>query len=252
MSFDCFIGIDYSGASTPENRLPGLQVCVTHKGRMPHLVKPSSGLNWTRREIADWLLTQIRDDKRFIVGIDYNFSFPKSYFHRYKLENWDQFLTDFSKHWPTHKQGVTVEEFRAGNQRTGAPTKFRLTEKWTSSAKSVFRFDVQGQVAKSAHAGIPWLQYIRERADNKVHFWPFDGFTIEEGKSVIAETYPSIFRNRYERAGRTVDEQDAYSIAVWLEERDRKDKLCYYLNLNTLTSKEKKRAKLEGWILGVC
>jgi hypothetical protein len=33
----------------------------------------------------------------------------------------------------------------------------RLTEERAGSAKSVFHFDVQGSVAKSTHAGIPWL-----------------------------------------------------------------------------------------------
>jgi hypothetical protein len=31
------------------------------------------------------------------------------------------------------------------------------------SAKSVFNFDVQGSVAKSTRAGIPWLRFIRQR-----------------------------------------------------------------------------------------
>jgi len=39
----------------------------------------------------------------------------------------------------------------------------RLTEH-RAGAKSVFHFDVQGSVAKSTHAGLPWLRYIRSRA----------------------------------------------------------------------------------------
>jgi hypothetical protein len=35
----------------------------------------------------------------------------------------------------------------------------RLTEERAGSAKSVFHFDVQGLVAKSTHAGIPWLRF---------------------------------------------------------------------------------------------
>ena len=30
---------------------------------------------------------------------------------------------------------------------------------------------------------------------NRVHFWPFDGCDVLDEKSVIAEVYPSIFRN---------------------------------------------------------
>jgi hypothetical protein len=47
----------------------------------------------------------------------------------------------------------------------------RLTEERAGGAKSVFHFDVQGSVAKSTHAGIPWLRFIRERLGD---FWPFD------------------------------------------------------------------------------
>ena len=51
---------------------------------------------------------------------------------------------------------------------------------------------------------------IRER----VHFWPFDGFEVPEGKSVIAEVYPSLWRRRYARDDRTTDEQDAYATSL--------------------------------------
>ncbi|MFY9830709.1 MAG: hypothetical protein WAK69_19305, partial [Rhodoplanes sp.] len=50
----------------------------------------------------------------------------------------------------------------------------RLTEECTGRAKSVFQFDVQGSVAKSTHAGIPWLRCIRQQFGSRVHFWPRD------------------------------------------------------------------------------
>ena len=49
----------------------------------------------------------------------------------------------------------------------------RLTEERAGGAKSVFHFNVQGSVAKSTHAGIPWLRFIRQRLGDCVHFWPF-------------------------------------------------------------------------------
>jgi hypothetical protein len=54
----------------------------------------------------------------------------------------------------------------------------RLTEERSGSAKSVFHFDVQGSVAKSTHAGIPWLRFIRQPLGKRVHFWPFDGWDV--------------------------------------------------------------------------
>jgi hypothetical protein len=69
--------------------------------------------------------------------------------------------------------------------RIGDSSWFRLTELWTATAKSVFLFDVRGSVAKSTHAGIPWLRYIRRNAKGNVHFWPFDGWAIPPGKSIL-------------------------------------------------------------------
>jgi len=60
--------------------------------------------------------------------------------------------------------------------RTGSTSELRLYEQWTSSAKSVLRFDMQGSVAKSTHAGIPWLRFLRQRLGDKLFFWPFDGW----------------------------------------------------------------------------
>ena len=107
--------------------------------------------------MTEWLIEQAESGKPFVAGLDFSFSLPLSYFQRYGLADWDVFLEDFVKHWPTDQDDATVEQFRHGNLRTGTTDEFRITERWTSSAKSNFQFDVQGQVAKSTHAGIPWL-----------------------------------------------------------------------------------------------
>jgi hypothetical protein len=174
------------------------------------------------------------------------------YMDHYRITNWDQFLEDFQQHWPTDQDDSTVESWRQGNQRTGKPTEFRLAETWTTSAKSVFQFDVNGQVAKSSHAGIPWLRFIRRNADpaNRPHFWPFDGFDIPPNKSVIVEIFPSIFRKRYPRRYRTPDKHDAMCAAQWLKDMDTRGGLSTYFN-PPLTAKERAIAMLEGWILGV-
>jgi hypothetical protein len=125
-----------------------------------------------------------------------------------------------------------------------------LCEQWTSSAKSVFQFDVQGSVAKSTHAGIPWLRFLRRQMGGKLFFWPFDGWQPPNGVSVIAEIYPSIFRNRYPKNGRTPDERDAHAVARWLEESARRGILGRYFD-PPLTPAERRIAALEGWILGI-
>ncbi len=126
----------------------------------------------------------------------------------------------------------------------------RLTEERADGAKSVFHFDVQGQVAKSTHAGIPWLRFIRRELGDRVHFWPFDGWNVPVGRSAIAEVYPALWSRSFAREGRTGDQHDAYSIAARLSRADRDGSLAVFLN-PSLTKPERATAQVEGWILGV-
>lgn len=114
----------------------------------------------------------------------------------------------------------------------------------------MFRFDFQGSVAKSTHAGIPWLWFLRKEAGDRIFIWPFDGWRPPDGKSVIVEVYPSIFRHRYRRRGRTLDEHDAYCVARWLEETSSRGALDRYFD-PPLSPSERRLARLEGWILGL-
>lgn len=263
MSFEQFIGIDYSGAEAPDTGLRGLQVFAARVGQIPEEISNAEGYkrrNWCRRAVAHWLVERLRSGERLIIGIDHGFSFPETYFQRYGLKSWEAFLVDFHRYWPTDEKDCMIDFIREGvwwinqthpnGERTGKATELRLSELWTSSATSVFRMDGQGAVGKSTHAGLPWLQFLRERCGHQLHFWPFDGWQAPEGKSLIAETYPSIFRRRYPKEYRTPDQQDAYSIARWLEETVRRGALERYLN-PPLTIPERKIAGLEGWILGV-
>ena len=182
--------------------------------------------------------------------MDHGFSFPIAYFRRYQLKTWDDFLRDFAEHWPTDREEVTVESLRATSKRVGTNSELRLTERWTSSAKSVFQFDVNGSVAKSTHAGVPLLLQLRKKFKQRLHCWPFDGWKIGPGKHVIAEIYPSLFRNRYPREERTVDQQDAYSVSRWLSEMDQRGSLETFFH-PPLDAKQTIQAEKEGWILGV-
>ena len=252
MTFDTHIGIDYSGAGTVDTRLPGLRVFVAARGSPPERRTPEklNVVNWTRREIHGFCADAILGGQPVIIGIDHAFGFPICYSRRHHILNWDAFLDHLVHHWPTTTD--TIKSCRARNPPGGDPTELRLCEKWTSGAKSVFRFDCNGSVAHSTRAGISWLHQLRHcpATRDRLHWWPFDGFNVPEGKSVVAEVYPSLFRNRYPRDGRTSDEQDAYATARWLAEMDRRRLLPLYFR-PPLSNHESDAAKLEGWILGV-
>ena len=105
-------------------------------------------------------------------------------------------------------------------------------------------------MAKSTHAGIPWLRFIRQRLGERVHFWPFDGWEIPAGRSAVVEVYPALWSRGFAREGRSGDQHDAYSITRWLYRADQDDSLGAFLEPE-LTSPERAVAQIEGWILGV-
>jgi hypothetical protein len=256
VAFDLHVGVNYSGAGTPTSRSAQLQVYAVAGGRGPGpMTTPAAPegqrWNWNRREIAEWLIDLAESGTRFIAGIDHAFSVPIAYFERYRLKDWDRFLDDFRTHWPTDEPHNYVDFVRERNPpRTGTDDEFRLVEMRTHSARSVFRFEGHGCVAKSMHAGLPWLRKIRREVADRVHFWPFDGWDIPEDRSVLAEVDPSTVRNRYPKEDRTVHQHDAYAVASWLFEADRKGLLDGYAH-PPLTVEVRRVADLEGWILGV-
>jgi hypothetical protein len=257
-AFSRYIGIDYSGAETPESSLKGLRVyCAVGESEAKEVAPPPSARKyWTRRGIAHWLAERLAEDVPTIVGIDHGFSFPLRYFEVHRLPpDWPTFLEDFQRHWPTDAEHTYVDFVRdglAGNgaARSGNARWKRLTEERAGSAKSVFHFDVQGQVAKSTHAGIPWLLYLRRQSNGQVHFWPFDGWQIPAGKSAAVEVYPALWKHAYPVDGRTTDQHDAFTVAAWLSEADRSGRLSRSLEPN-LTPQQRTLAGVEGWILGV-
>ena len=250
-AFDAYVGIDYSGARTPTSSLKGLRIYVADREALPVEVQPpqSQRKYWTRRGIAEWLVERLGESRNLLVGIDHGFSFPRQYFDAHRLpSDWELFLNDFQRHWPTDEDHTYVDFVRDGNARCGDPRWRRLTEV-RAGAKSVFHFDVPGSVAKSTHAGLPWLRYLRQQAGDQVHFWPFDGWEIPVGYSAIAEVYPSLWSRGFAREGRTPDQHDAYAVAAWMRGADLDGSLAGFFN-PVMTPDERKVAQIEGWILG--
>lgn len=151
-----------------------------------------------------------------LVGIDHGFSFPLRYFEVHHLPpDWDEFLVDFQRHWPTDADHTYVDFIRDGvrgdgSARTGSPRWRRVCEE-RCGAKSVFHFDVQG---------------------------------------AVAEVYPRLWKHAYAQEDRTPDQHDAYTVATWLRDADRDGRLQAALNPD-LSPPLRAVAQVEGWILGV-
>jgi hypothetical protein len=256
-AFERYIGIDYSGAKTPVDSLKGLRVYEATPMAPPKEVLPphSPRKYWTRRGLTHWLVAQLSEKRPTLVGIDHAFSFPLRYFETYGLPaDWTHFLEDFRLHWPTDED-IYVDFVREGHEGNGAArcgnTRWRrITELRAGSAKSVFHFDVQGSVAKSTHAGLPWLLYLRSQLNRRVHFWPFDGWEIPTETSAIVEIYPSLWSRTFPVEGRNPDQQDAYAAAEWMRRADGDGSLAAFLDPN-LEPHVRTVAEIEGWILGI-
>ena len=255
--FARYIGIDYSGAETPSSSLPGLRIYVVGTSGMPEEISPPPGPRkyWTRRGLAEWLLAALRLGPPTLVGIDHAFSFPLRYFETHGLPpDWPLFLEDFHKHWPTDEENTYVDFIRKGGCGDGArrcgDSRWRRLAEQRCKAKSVFHFDVQGSVAKSTHAGLPWLRHLRRRLGDKVHFWPFDGWKPPAGTAVIAEVYPALWNRAIPTEGRNAHQHDAYSVALWMQQADSAGTLSRALEPK-LQPAERTIAQIEGWILGL-
>ncbi len=257
--FSRYVGVDYSGAQTPEQSLSGIRVFVAADDASPPVEvapPPGPGKYWSRRALAEWLIERLGGDVPTLVGLDHAFSFPLHYFDKYRLDrNWASFLDDFQRHWPTDGDHTYVDFIRDGavgdgDARKGNSKWRRLTEERAGRAKSVFHFDAPGSVAKATYAGLPWLRAIRRRLGGKVHFWPFDGWTIPAGRSAIAEVYPSLWSKRYPPEDRNSHQHDAYCVAAWMAKEDRSGRLGAFLDPD-LSESERSLATVEGWILGV-
>jgi hypothetical protein len=257
-AFDRYIGIDYSGAETPISSLKGLRVYMADQQSPPVEVQPppSPRKYWTRRGIAEWLVARLSEDPPTLVGIDHAFSFPLRYFEAHGLSpDWPAFLDDFQQHWPTDGDHTYVDFVRDGivgngQARSGNTRWRRLTEERAGSAKSVFQFETPGSVAKSTHAGLPWLRFLCRQVGDRVHFWPFDGWAIPAERSAVVEVYPLLWSRRFARGARTADQHDAYSTAAWLRCSDRDGSLAGFLAPN-LAPADRTVAQVEGWILGI-
>ncbi|MEX0430335.1 hypothetical protein [Spiribacter insolitus] len=256
-AFQRYIGIDYSGAATPEKGLTGLRVYRAEGDESPGERRPTADgrRHWSRRSLAEWLMDTLDDPVPTLVGIDHGFAFPVAWHEQYGMARaWDGFLADFRAHYPTDLPGVSVQQVRDGTIGSGPAraghARWRRRAEARVGAKSVFHFDVPGSVAKSTHAGLPWLWHLRQRYGDTLHAWPFDGWRLPPGRSAVAEIYPSIWSADHPRDERTPDQHDAYVVARTLQRSDREGWLRPLLE-PVLDADTRAAAALEGWILGV-
>lgn len=194
MTFDRFVGIDWSGARGVRHR--GIAVAVAETGEAaPVLVAPPSPAGWARSEVAAWLEAL---PGQVLAGFDFSFAPPFVARGAYL----PGLLTaeDAPGFW-AHVDALSDDEdygaagFMAGAARPhfwmgaadGAKADFlhfRVCEQWFNAggggkASTVFDCVGAAQVAKASFAGMRVLNRLR----GSFAVWPFDppgGRTVVE------------------------------------------------------------------------
>lgn len=256
--FERHIGIDYSGAKTSDDPLPGLRVFVALGDDAASEVRSPgrrSG-HWTRRELAHWLRDELMHGQPTCVGIDHGLSVPLDYWQAHGLSgSWAAFLHDFNTHWDSRPPGLSVDDLRLSalhpaRQRQGSARWRRRCEQ-ACRAKSVFHFGCPGSVAKSTHAGLPWVAWLKAELGERLLVWPMEGWMPRAGAHMLFEAYPSFYADQVAvRSFGCRDQFDAYAVATWLATQDRAGRLDDWLTppADPATARV---AEQEGWLLGV-
>ncbi|MFC0211830.1 hypothetical protein ACFFK0_05060 [Paenibacillus chartarius] len=129
----------------------------------------------------------------------------------------------------------------------------RLVETRQTGMKSAYQLGGAGSVGLQSLFGIARLRQLLRRceaADIPLHCWPFDGWSPPQQKHVMVEVYPTLYLPA--AAGRRTDAGDAAACVRWAREQDRLGQLDEWLaEPPGLTPAERRRAALEGWVLGV-
>jgi hypothetical protein len=272
-SFDCFVGIDWSGDKKPWQK--GLKIACARPGSSaPRLIygRGPKG-KWSRTEAIHWI-EELVSKQRALIGVDFAFGFPSG---------------DVSLSWEYVEALCRADANFYGGQffrisdathshlvnspwlpRAGYSAHYlRATEQAAKKTKgatpqSIFNAYGAAQVGPSSISGMRALLSLQHLHRDKISIWPFDD--LDDTRSVIVEIFPRYFplsRNlssklsdhgalnaaleafgsaKVRSAPASEDEGDALLSAAALRSLS-DDPTAFEVPPNL--------AKLEGWIFGV-
>jgi hypothetical protein len=214
-AFDCFVGIDWSGAK--ECSGGSIQIAKICCGdSCPETVSPRAfGKSyWTRSAVLDYVKSL--DSGRTLIGFDFAFSLPwpggnglllasgeKLHDVRSLWERVERLCADeddlfAGPVWLSERSPFRPFIYHHHSKHKGSlycRKRFRITEK-AASGRPISVYHMTGaQVGQGSFAGMRLLHALRDSYGD-VAIWPFH----QTGKSrvVIVEVYPSLF---YRQAG---------------------------------------------------
>jgi hypothetical protein len=187
MAPERFIAIDWSGDAQPSGQRRHIWTADLSSTAQ----RLSGGL--TRDGVCEWLIKEVKPDSiPTVVGIDFAFSFPKSFFKLNGYSNIGELWLAAAK---KGEQWLRSCEYpfwgRPGKKRppTHFEDGFRETDRAISvkgiSPKSPFQIGGAGAVGTGSIRGMPFLTRLRQEGFS---IWPFDPPRFP----IVVEIYPRL------------------------------------------------------------
>lgn len=208
MTFDAFVGVDWSGAKGARHR--GIQVAVCSPGRgAPRVVAPPDGA-WARSALLEWTLETL-GKRRILVGFDFSFTLPyidrDAYFpgsrraphcaqdlwrlvDRGSEDGLDFYAGAFVGASPFATHFRTPGQVGVRFSRRHKVVERACVEQGLGAPESVFHLIGPKQAGLGSLAGMRFLLALQNAAP-KVRIWPFD--PAQSDASVVVEVFPRAF-----------------------------------------------------------
>lgn len=213
-NFDCFVGIDWSGAKSPVNNQSISVSIIRQNDKAPKLIQ-NSNENWSREKVAHWIINLVKTKakERILIGIDCNFGYAssviksqfgqgatyKNLWHEvdeacYEAPNF--FAQGFWTH-PEYKkyfwaQGKKLDSFDMPKRQT----EVLCAQSGCGNPESPFKLIGAKQVGKGGLAGMRMAQFLKAELGDKIAFWPFEMDLVDKASIVVTEIYPRQFLMR--------------------------------------------------------
>lgn len=282
--FDRFVVVDWSANSTPKRGRDSIWVAV-HDGAGCVLSNPS-----TRREAEDLVgeLIEFGGSSRTLIGVDFSLGYPAGTAAALGLAGtpWRAMGTHLAAHLTDSDRNANNRFAVASDlndQMTGSPSPFwgcppsavtgtltstkptadamiapwRLVERTLMAQGhrpfSSWQLLGVGAVGSQSLVGIPVIERLRRRFDQRVHVWPLSTSLrppqVVDGDVVIAEVWPTMLP--IELDGDVVrDAEQVRAAAEWLVDVDRSCRLPGLFAPSVGPDAKSAVEREEGWILG--
>ena len=207
--FDEFIAIDWSGSKALFT--PSITVAKAVSNKLSvSLVSPPKN-QWSRTDVAEWIINHAAYSKRLLIGIDSNFGYAASTVHK-RLPNlqtanelWALIDSICSQETNFYAQAFWQDSlfcndfWTAGKKPPHFPEKRRQTElscinEQLGFPETPFKLIGAKQVGKGGLAAMRMAHFLKERLQEKIAFWPFDSPEhCNQANIVVTEIYPRLF-----------------------------------------------------------